>query len=485
MSSAGLFARLALASFAAPLLTPFLPSFLAVSPALAAAPPAVTPAKPREPTRDPAASEPPPQRKRPDYDGRGGPPEPLGRKLLWAPRLLLLPAYAVSEYVVRRPLEAGITYAEKSGWPAAISDFLALGEQRSAGVVPFVLIEFGFEPSFGLYAYWDDVGFKGHQLRLRGAMWDSSWLSGTVTERFIIDDRLELSLTSTLTRRPDYAFYGVGPDVRETNKVRYSGETAFARFQSHLSFDGHSSLDVSAGYRGAAYGHTTWNDGERDASDFQPSLDDAVAAGELPEPAGFRDGFRAPFAGARLVLDSRRRSRRSSGARLDTFVEQSVDLKNAPSAGWLRYGTTLSGFVDLNQGGRMLSLALTTIFVDPLGERPVPFTQLAGLGGGRTMPGLRSGRLFDRSAVVATLRYSWPIWLALSGSLQASLGNVLGPHLQGIRPGRARVSTAIGLETSRNRDSVFQALVGFGTETIESGAEFDSVRFLIGVRNQY
>jgi hypothetical protein len=133
----------------------------------------------------------------------------------------------------------------------------------------------------------------------------------------------------------------------------------------------------------------------------------------------------------------------------------------------------------------VLSLALTSILVDPIGGRPVPFTQLAGLGGGRTMPGLRSGRLYDRSAMIATLRYSWPIWLALSGSLQAGLGNVFGPHLAGLRPGRARVSTAIGLETSKNRDSVFQALVGFGTETIESGAELDSVRFLIGVRNQY
>jgi hypothetical protein len=185
------------------------------------------------------------------------------------------------------------------------------------------------------------------------------------------------------------------------------------------------------------------------------------------------------------VLDSRRDSRRTSGVRFDTSIEQSVDLKSSPSSGWLRYGGTLSGFVDLNQGGRVLNVAITTIMVDPIGDRPVPFTQLAGLGGGRTMPGLRSGRLYDRSAMVATMRYSWPIWLSLSGSLQAGLGNVLGPHLAGLRPGRARISSAIGLETSRNRDSVFQALVGFGTETIESGAELDSIRFLIGVRNQY
>jgi hypothetical protein len=434
----------------------------------------------------PADTEPPAKKREvPNYDGRGGPPPTREQQALWVPRVLLFPAYVVSEYVVRRPLEAGISYAEKSGWPAAVSDFLSLGEARSFGVVPFALIDFGFQPSVGLYAYWDDVGFKGHQLRLRGSTWGRSWLSGTATERFVLSEQLELSLTSTFTRRPDYAFYGIGPDVRESNKVRYSGDTAFARFQSRLSFGLRHAFEVTAGYRGASYGHTDWDDGDRDEAGFQPSLDDAVAAGELPEPPGFRDGYRAPFAGARLVLDSRGSSTRKSGVRFDGSLEQSVDLANAPASGWLRYGGTLGGFVDLRDGGRTLSIALTAVLVDPLGERAVPFTQLAALGGGRTMPGLRSGRLFDRSAAVAMLRYSWPIWLVLNGSLQAGVGNVFGAHFSGFRPGRARISTAIGLETSRSRDSVFQALLGIGSETIETGAALDSVRFLVGVRNGF
>ncbi len=34
---------------------------------------------------------------------------------------------------------------------------------------------------------------------------------------------------STLTKRPDFAFYGIGPDTREADLVRYSGKTAYAR----------------------------------------------------------------------------------------------------------------------------------------------------------------------------------------------------------------------------------------------------------------
>jgi len=430
------------------------------------------------------AAEPAPKRARPNYDGRGGAREPPARKALWIPRVLLWPAYAVSEYLIRRPLQAALTHAERAGWPGAVSDFLALDQDHPVGVVPFLLIDFGFEPSAGLYAYWDDAGFKGHQLRLRGSTWGPHWLSGTATERFVLGPQ-EITLTATATRRPDYAFYGLGPDTRESSLTRYASDSVHARFESRLVFDGRQVLEVTAGYRGARFGHSDYDADDRGKPDYQPSLEEAARAGELPLPPGFRDGFRAPFGGARLVLDSRGRAHVSHGTRLDLSIEESVDLANSPASGWLRYGGTLWGFVDLAEGGRMLSLALTTTLVDPLGDRPVPFTQLASLGGGRNMPGLRSGRLYDRSSVVAMLRYSWPIWLSLNGSLQAGLGNVFGAHFEGLRPGRARLSTAIGLETSGSRDTIFQAIVGFGTETIESGAGLDTIRVSLGVRSGF
>ena len=62
---------------------------------------------------------------------------------------------------------------------------------------------------------------------------------------------------------------------------------------------------------------------------------------------------------------------------------------------------------------------------------------------------------------------------------------VFGAHFEGFRPGRTRLSLAIGLETGGSRDSVFQALVGFGTETLESGAELDTIRGVLGVRNAF
>jgi hypothetical protein len=420
----------------------------------------------------------PQKRPIPDYDGRGGVRQTPGQKALWVPRLVLSPLYFVSEFVIRRPLGFAITAAEKAQLPKALYDFFAFGPDHKAGVVPIAFIDFGFLPSVGLYGFWDDAGFKGHQLALHGSTWGSEWLSGTATERFnFVPERFAVTLSATATHRPDYAFYGIGPDTRESQLVRYQADTVDARAESRVTFAGGSLVETAAGYRGASFGH----------SDFAPgrSLDDRIAQGRLNEPPGFKDGYRAPFAHSRLVLDSRGASASATGARLELSADEGADLKNGPTSGWLRYGGTLGGFVDLGEAERVVSLSVSALLADPIGNRPVPFTELVTLGGPGMMPGFRAGRLVDRSAAVATLRYSWPIWVWLNGSLQVATGNVFGARFDGFRAERGRLSTAIGIESSGSRDSIFQALVGFGTETFESGAKLDSLRVVVGARSGF
>lgn len=427
----------------------------------------------------------PEKRQPPDYDGRGGPRQTPGQKALWIPRIVLSPLYFVSEFLLRRPLGFAITAAEKAELPSALYDFFAFGPDHKAGIVPIGFVDFGFRPSVGLYGFWDDAGFKGHQLRLHGTTGGAGWISGTATERFVFSERFDLSLTGTLTRRPDYAFYGIGPDTREDDLMRYSADSATAHLETRLSFWGSSVLEAAAGYRGVAYGHSNYDSLHRGKPNYQPSVDDEVAAGRVPAPPGFETGYRAVFGRTRLVLDSRPKSGSLSGGRLDLSAEQGVDVKNSPGSHWLRYGASVGGFVDLGDSGRVVSLSLAALLADPLGDRPVPLTELVTLGGPNLMPGFRAGRLYDRSAMVATLRYSWPIWIWLNGSLQVAAGNVFGEHFEGFRLERGRLSSAIGIESGDSRDSVFQALVGFGTETFESGAKVDSLRIVVGARRGF
>jgi hypothetical protein len=84
---------------------------------------------------------------------------------------------------------------------------------------------------------------------------------------------------------------------------------------------------------------------------------------------------------------------------------------------------------------------------------------------------------------VATLRYSWPIWAWLNGSLQSAVGNVFGERLDGLELEQLRLSGAVGVESEGAANSTMQVLFGFGTETFRDGARIDSLRLTLGVRN--
>lgn len=399
--------------------------------------------------------------------------------------MLLAPAYVVSEYLVRRPLGAAVTYAERKGWPAAVYDFLALGQTHDVGVAPFFLVDFGFEPSVGLYGYWNDAGFKGHDVRLRGSTWGKHWLSLSATDHIHLQAGHEITFKLRLKHRPDFAFYGLGPDAPESHLSWYGGDTVETYAESYVPFRKHDLISTRVGYRGESYRPSDYDRDDRGKPDYEPSLDEAAARGWFREPFGFSSGLRAPFVGVELMLDSRDRSRSRDGVRLELLAEDDVDLKHSRPSAWLRYGATLRAFMDLRDSRRRLVLSVSSLFVDPLLGGEVPFTQLASIGGGRNMPGFRYGRLYDRSALSATLHYSWPIWLGLFGSVEGSVGNVFGAHLAGLRPSRARISTALGLETDDSEDTVFQFLVGFGTDTIGSGAGINALRLTAGIREGF
>ena len=161
----------------------------------------------------------------------------------------------------------------------------------------------------------------------------------------------------------------------------------------------------------------------------------------------------------------------------------------SPGSGWIHTAAGAGGFWDVNGNRRVLSLSVMAMFSDPLGSRPVPFTELVTVGGDvqspgafhAPMPGFFPGRMVDRSAAVSTLRYKWPIGPWIAGSLQGAVGNVFGEQLQGFNTNLLRFSGAFGIESDSSPDSSFELIVGFGTETFEQGAQIDSVRLAVGI----
>ena len=425
-----------------------------------------------------------PDRVVPDYSGLGR-PSSAGNVALWVPRLLLSPVYLVSEYVLRRPMGVAIPAAEHADLPEKIYDFFTFGPEHKLGVLPIALAEFNFNPSVGVYAFWNDAGFKGDSLVLHAEAWPTDWVGVSLAQRIAIGKARTLQLHVSGLRRPDRVFYGLGPTSLASSESRYGVDRVDGGATYEWRFWRSSRVQTAAGVRYEStydghYGH-------------DPSLGQEAATRAFSVPDEFGHGYTAVYDGVVAAFDTRvPASRLGSGVRLELDAEQgSLPLQTAAS-GWLRYGGTAAGYVDLDGRARVLGLAVTTTFVDPLGGQPVPFTELVYLGGDHPMVGYYVGRLVDRSAAVATMSYVWPIGPWLDGRLEVAVGNVFGTHLAALEPRLFRISGALGLAvagmkdpTTENNDTPIELLVGVGTETFAQGAQVDSVRVMLGVPHTF
>jgi hypothetical protein len=398
--------------------------------------------------------------------------------LLWVPRVLLFPPYLVAEYLIRKPLGFVISTAEREEVPSWLYDFFTFGSEHQAGVVPTAYVDFDFYPSIGLYSFWNDAFFTGHDLRLRVAFGGSEWRSVAVSERFHFTraKRGRLALEAAVLRRPDFAFFGVGPDTRQSALVRYGQETLGFRANVEQQLWRASAIRAQLSLRKVEL--------RRGGYDEDPVLEDAVAAGDLALPPGYDDPYTMFRSELSAAWDNRLpRPAPGSGVRLAAHTEHSSLTSQTSS--FVRYGATAGAFWDVDERHRVVSLALTAAFVDPIGGSAIPFTELVTLGGSEAMRGLYPGRLHDRSAALLQLGYRWPVWIWLDGALRTEIGNVFGEHLEGLRLSRLRWSGALGLESTGTPDNSFQVMIGIGSETFESGGRIDSWRFAVGTTSGF
>lgn len=419
-------------------------------------------------------SEPSEERRVPDYDGRGGEPTTAGDVALWVPRIVLFPPYLVSEYVLRRPLGWAIAGAERAGVPAYLYDFFTFGPNHNAGFFPTAYFDFGFRTSVGLYTFWNDAFVTGHDLTLRGSTGGKDWLTATFSERFRFGPSRSSSFTLEASgmSRPDYMYFGLGPDTRKGDLLRYGQDRLQGRVALEQRPTTATLLRSEVALRSVEFRPGGFSDDAR--------LSDAVAAGLTPPP-GYTRGYTLVRSELTATYDERKLKGRAGG--MFGGVRGSLDSELRTQQSFVTYGAKVGGFVDVNGRGRVVSLAATTRFADPLDGGEIPFTELVTLGGLEPMRGFYAGRLADRSAAVAELAYRWPIWIWLNGSMRAEVGNVFGEHLEGFDAGKLRWSGTIGVESTNPAETGFELLFGVGSETFESGGKVDSIRFVIGTTN--
>lgn len=413
------------------------------------------------------------QRPRQDY-GTPPPATTPGEVVEWVPRVVLFPLWLLSEFVLRRPIGALVKVAERNDWPDAVVDFFTFGDRRQFTIFPSALFDFGLKPSVGFNAGWKYFLTDPNTLRAHFGTWGQDWIAARVVDTYDLSERDNVSLNGSFVRRRDLPFYGMGPRA-STTRYRYQSSVGEIRLDYENRFWRSSVFRASSGVRSVVFGEGTCCD--------ETSLDDAVRAGTLPAPPGYRQGYVGTFERLSLAVDSRKpRPHEGSGVRAEIhgegdFVPQSEN--DGGRRGWIKYGASLGGAIDLTRTQRVLSLTLVGELADPI-MGTIPFTDQVSLGGDLLMRGYLPNRLIDRSAAVASLRYTWPIWVFLDGVFETDVGNVFGTRFDGFDPGLFRLTSGIGVRSNGERDSGFELLVAGGTDPFEDGFHVSSFRFVLG-----
>jgi hypothetical protein len=435
-------------------------------------------------------------REMPDYDGRGQDPTRPEDVLLWVPRVVLFPAYLVSEYVIRRPVGAVLIAMEKHHVKERWHDFFTFADEK-VGIFPTGAVDLGFRTTIGFYAYWlDVVGQSDVKLRATTGGLDS-WTTNALW-RLPLGRFEHVQWTADFSRRPDRTFYGLGAESQDTaaryREHRFRSGVTFRFDRGPLSFRSYGGLLLES-----------FDPAHREAGDG--SLADAIAAGVFSPPPALEDGVLALQMGVAGRVDSRPKRitpparsandlehESGTGAAVGAHVSYSAGLKGtratpderARPPEWLRYGGSLVGALDVTGTRRTLELEAVVEFVEPLPRgNSVPFTQQVPLGGDYPLRAFRSGRLVDLSAIATTLSYRWPIWDYLDGSLHYGVGDVFSYHLRDFAPRQLRSSFGIGMNSAGSLDHPFETLIAFGTETFGEGGAVESVRLVFGTRARF
>lgn len=458
-----------------------------------------TPAAPvRGAALPPSSAEAGGERPTPNYDGRETARASAGEVLIWVPRVVFFPVHLVLNYVVRVPLVWLITKMEEHFVFKRVKRLLEFRDGKSI-IYPVFFGDFGLRPSVSVINNNEDLFFRGNKLSLSASFGGDDFVRAALKNETTVlsDDSGTLTLFGEFLMRPDQPFYGQGPFSRTDERYNYKirrAEVGWAvravlKDLSWIRF-GQTLRDVNISED--AIGDTI---GQLDRAPAD-CADDRYTSRPHPgaplAPCGYEGndtGYQLLDSRVTFKIDTRdpdTEYRGGSGVLLEGFGSFEFDPSDL-SRSFVRFGGEAAGFWDFTGVGHTLALRIYSEFTERTGsvDDPVPFTELAALGGLENMRGFLPRRFVGDSAFMTTLSYRYPVWSLLDAEVFAGMGNVFDGHYEGWSLERQHLNFGLSLRTNFTRDNAIQLLIAVGTtrlEEIETDSfKVDSVRFAFGV----
>jgi hypothetical protein len=345
--------------------------------------------------------------------------------------------------------------------------------------------DLGLKPMVGFQSFVHGVGHPDNDLVASASFWNDRLLTVRARDsaRVFRDRTGTLMVMASYLRRPDGLFYGIGSGTHNDDKTLFF----FRRMEVGTGLEGRLSglnrigLDLTlrrARFEGSDTSSTTPNLLTRYGGADQP-----------PVPPGFSAGYTLLVPRLAVVLDSRRpreEEYRGSGLRLEADAGYAVDPGDTATS-FASWGAEAAALWDFTGYGHVLGARLHTHFIEKVGANPVPFTELANLGGAELMRGFLTGRFLGSSALEATLQYRYPIWSFADAEIFSSAGNAFDGHLRGFAPSRLFLSWGLSVRTSLSRETSLGLTVAFGSNRFDENdfRPADSFRFFLGLNEGF
>jgi hypothetical protein len=390
---------------------------------------------------------------------RGRSREPTAEEaLLWIPRVVLFPIHLVTEYLLRIPVLALLTWAERNHLFALFE--LIFNPTPDFSWSPTITLEAGVFALPGLSARWRNMGIAGHELRIAGTLAGDTFWSAALRDTWTFAP-IHVGVRGGHSTRPDRAYYGLGPGspgVRTNFSETRSEAFAFLG----VTHESHVRVELTGGWSREVIGLGN-------APAMQTRVEEGGAPGLGP--------FELLLVSLDVRLDTRRAQEENGGVRARAAATYGLDPASDRTT-FLAIDVDVEAAAEVSAPDRVLAARVHVTETVPLGSGPVPFLHLATLGWSNHQ-GFVLGRFRGEAAFLAEIRYRYPVHYFVDLQWIASVGNVFARDFSDFSAGALTGSFGLGLRTRRTGSDPIEITLAVGTTRFDSNLSIESVRFYL------
>jgi len=411
--------------------------------------------------------EPPRVEKRdlPNYDGRDAPKQGADG-LRWIPRILFSPLWGMIQTGIQPEVRHIVRWSDRIKLRDRIR-YIDRNGQARLGIMPTFLVDLVTQPSVGLIAWGHEVPER-LRFNFHGAFGGINWwiVSARVNVRIGPShpswgrgrDASTIQTWVLASERQDWVYAGSG-DI-QGDSTRYGWRQLRIFLSGKFQFDRNSGFEVGsewASHRFQVPARGYYGD---------PPIDQVWDPATIPGFEGY--DMAAPY--IRFRWDTRRPRPASDTGFLVRVRATGGIVYTDIDASFLRTYVEATGSWDVTGSHRTFEFDAMGAYSVAPGSGDVPFTEQIQLGGTRWLQAFSVGHIRGHTAMGGAIRYNWPVWAIVEGSVSVEVAQTFGPRFDGIGEYGPAWSIAGGVKTARGVNPGFRLMFAMGFTPFEPGA---------------